>query len=230
MFYDATSFNKDLGNWNTGSVSGMSYMFLHAISFNQNIGNWNTDSVQNMEHMFHGATSFNQNLGSWQLNAMVDVSSMFDSSGIDCLNYSNTLIGWSNNNRTPSGRRLGAANLLYESTAIPKRNFLIYSKGWTFMGDALSTEACYPVLFSSCSIRPNPVKEQANISIISEIAQEASICVYNCLGSIVFKDKFHLHSGANSYKIITKSWSNGIYTTYIQMTSMTFINRLVVSN
>jgi len=98
------------------------------------------------------------------------------------------------------------------------------------MGDSLSKEACSPVLFSSCSISPNPLQDQANISIVSEIAEDASICVYNSLGSIVFKDKFHLHSGANSYKFTIKSWPNGIYTTYIQMTSMTFINRLVVSN
>ena len=38
----------------------MNDMFNGATSFNQNIGNWNTSNVQNMFGMFAEATSFNQ--------------------------------------------------------------------------------------------------------------------------------------------------------------------------
>ena len=45
MFYNATSFNQPLDNWNVGNVRFMEYMFKDATSFNQPIGNWDVTSV-----------------------------------------------------------------------------------------------------------------------------------------------------------------------------------------
>ena len=42
MFDDATSFNHDIGKWNTVNVTNMWVMFSGATSFNQDIGKWNT--------------------------------------------------------------------------------------------------------------------------------------------------------------------------------------------
>ena len=42
VFREASSFNKDIENWDVSNVQSMSQMFMGAIQFNQLIGNWNT--------------------------------------------------------------------------------------------------------------------------------------------------------------------------------------------
>ncbi len=77
MFTGATSFNGDIGGWNTAQVTDMSYMFHGASSFNGDIGRWNTAQVTNMEAMFFNAASFNRNIGRWNTAQVTDMSLMF---------------------------------------------------------------------------------------------------------------------------------------------------------
>jgi hypothetical protein len=100
------------------------------------INNWNTAAVTNMANMFNSATAFNQNIGSWTLNASVNMTSMLNSSGMDCANYSATLVGWNANPSTPNGRTLGATGRTYGPTATAARANLVGPKGWTITGDA----------------------------------------------------------------------------------------------
>jgi hypothetical protein len=69
MFDGATNFNSPINTggangdeWNTGSVTNMSFMFRNARNFNQSLLRWNTSQVTDMQHMFEGATNFNNGI------------------------------------------------------------------------------------------------------------------------------------------------------------------------
>ncbi|MDN5213267.1 BspA family leucine-rich repeat surface protein [Fulvivirgaceae bacterium BMA12] len=135
MFSGATTFNQDISGWDMSNVKNTSSMFEGAISFNQDIGGWNVGNVTNMKGMFEGAASFNQDLGDWTSHA-INRRDMFDGSGLDCSNYSATLIGWAANTSVTSVN-LGAADRTYGSQATNARAALI-DRGWTISGDILN--------------------------------------------------------------------------------------------
>ncbi len=145
MFQNAVAFNQNIGSWNTANVTNMAGMFSgvnfyagEIMSFsnagNSSIQNWNTANVTDMSRMFFNATNFNQNLGNWALNTTVNLTEMLDSSGLNCVNYSQTLISWNNNPNTPNNKILGATFLEYGLEAVSAVNNLTFAKGWGFSG------------------------------------------------------------------------------------------------
>jgi surface protein len=77
MFFQATSFNGDIGGWDVGKVTNMSYMFFQATSFNGDISGWDVGKVTDMGSMFADATSFNGDIGGWDVDKVTDMSDMF---------------------------------------------------------------------------------------------------------------------------------------------------------
>ncbi|MFZ5971469.1 MAG: BspA family leucine-rich repeat surface protein [Bacteroidota bacterium] len=160
MFGYTTAFNQDISGWNTEAVTDMSFMFRGASAFNQDISSWNTAAVTDMRGMFREATAFNQNIGAWNLGAVSDIRFMLDNTGMDCNNYSATLIGWSANSSTPNGRTLEATGRQYGTNAVAARSNLTTTKGWTITGDAPSGSLCAlagPPTISSFTPSSGPV-------------------------------------------------------------------------
>lgn len=140
LFEGAELFNRPLNDWNTANVTNMSSMFLRAFSYNQPLDKWDVSKVKKMNSMFQGANSFNQSLAKWDIRALEEALEMLTTEkrdqGMDCLNYSATLIGWANNAHIQLNVKLGAKQRFFNRTAKQAHTILI-AKGWKIEIDEL---------------------------------------------------------------------------------------------
>ena len=90
MFSNVTNFNRDIGNWDTSNVIYMDFMFSNATDFNQDIGGWTTTSVVNMRYMFNSAEDFNQNIGEWDISSVTNTYAMF----LDASDFNQDISSW----------------------------------------------------------------------------------------------------------------------------------------
>jgi len=77
LFFEASSFNEDIGAWDISGVNTTRGMFAGAYAFNQDIGNWAVDNVMNMEGMFASAYAFNQDLSGWAVHSVTSMGGIF---------------------------------------------------------------------------------------------------------------------------------------------------------
>ncbi len=209
MFGQCLSFNQRLDNWDTSSLEDMHFMFHMIPVFNQPL-NWNTSKVTNMAHIFHGCTTFNQpldhwdmtkvtridqilnfasgfnqSLGNWNLVSLNNGNAALTMSGLNCENYSKTLMGWADNPNTANNVSLGSVQgLKYASNVSDKRDILV-NKGWSIVGDVVGS-----CLLSSSDIKlnkktllyPNPAVDDIHIEGLSDIKNYK---IYDASGRLV---------------------------------------------
>ena len=141
VFEGAQKFDKPLNSWNTSNVTDMSSMFKGALIFNQPLDSWDVSKVKNMKHLFENARKFNQSLAAWDIRSLENAEYMLDNSsrdeGMDCLNYSATIISWAANVNTPNNIILGADKRHYNRTAKQAHTKLTVDKLWKIRIDHL---------------------------------------------------------------------------------------------
>ena len=94
LFRNNTSFNSDIGFWDTSNVTIMNEIFDGATSFNQDIGNWDISSVTNMRYMFNSASAFNQEIGSWDVSSVINMEFLFR----EAISFNSDIGDWNTGN------------------------------------------------------------------------------------------------------------------------------------
>ena len=94
LFDGATAFNQDLSSWDVSNVTSMNGMFRGCSKFNGDISNWNTSNVTEMTSTFESCSAFNQPLGEWNVSNVSSMKTLF----LLCLTFNQDISTWDTGN------------------------------------------------------------------------------------------------------------------------------------
>jgi hypothetical protein len=206
-------------------VTNMQSMFYRADKFNNGedsgINNWKTNNVIDFDFMFDKAIEFNQNIGNWDLSSAIYLNQILNNCGMDCKNYSKTLIGWASHNNLPSNLVLFSFQLQYGTNADSARRNLINNKSWNIIGDKSSGSDCSNFLNletlsnNRINLFPNPAHSFLNI----EAYEATEIQVFNINGAKLLSQ--NIEAGIN--KVNIESLPLGIYMVLLENKSFKIV-------
>lgn len=130
MFYEASSLNAWIGDWDISNITNMHNMFKEASHFNQDISSWDVSNVGNMGEIFNGATKFNQDLSSWNISNVTDMTYAFNNTSLSRENYDDMLNAWNSLGTLQNNVTLSANGSSY-CFSEDARNNLISAHGWS---------------------------------------------------------------------------------------------------
>lgn len=76
LFYNRTSFDQDISNWDVSSGTNFSYMLANT-SFDSDISGWDMGSATNIAGMFASNTAFNRDISSWDVSSVTLFNQVF---------------------------------------------------------------------------------------------------------------------------------------------------------
>jgi hypothetical protein len=171
--------------------------------------------------MLNIASGFNQSLGNWNLVSLTNGNGALTLSGLNCENYSKTLMGWANNPNTANNVSLGSVQgLKYASNASDKRDILI-NKGWLIIGDAPGScllSSSDVKLNKKLSLYPNPAVDDIHVEGLSDIK---SYKIYDASGRLVKE------GNPNNDIINVSSLPKGNYMIQLIMKENTFSSKFI---
>ena len=136
---------------------------------------------------------------------------MLNSCGMDCANYSTTLIGWVST--APNNLQLSATGRNYGTNAASARNYLVNNKGWTITGDVASNTICYPTsndlaTQATLNLYPNPSLGGAFTLESLGAAATGTLSVRDALGKELYSEQVE---GFVGKKYLSLNLDKGIY-------------------
>ena len=154
MFSGSDAFNQSINNWNVSQVSYFSGMFSSSSAFNQPLDNWNTASATNLSYMFSNSTAFNQSLATFNIANVTNATSILNLSSVSTNNYDMTLAAWSQQTVVP-GVSMSAQPTKYCNASA--RNVLTSEpNNWTITDGGQANAADCP-LEVEISLRSNEI-------------------------------------------------------------------------
>jgi hypothetical protein len=121
---------------NLQNLTNMSLMFFQASSFNGNVTNWDVSNINTMRAMFRDCFVLNPNTSNWDVSNVTDMLVMFQGTALSTANLDGCYQNWSQLS-LQLNVVFGAGTVQFTSAAQSGRNILVNTYNWTITDGGL---------------------------------------------------------------------------------------------